>query len=165
MDIIGKETLEEMLKDYTGTVICVSHDRYFIKEVCDSLLCFENGGAAYYSFGYSQYEQQRRFVKEEMPKAEVKTEEKKVKEKSFSPLKELSKVTKQLAKKEESISLLEEEINSLKEQINDNASDYEKLVSLTEELQIKENELETYFFEWEELSAKKEDLESRCPKK
>ncbi len=166
MDIIGKETLEEMLKGYTGTVICVSHDRYFIKEICDSLLCFENGNATYYPFGYSQYEQQRRVVKEEIKTESDNTAEvKKVKEKHFSPLKELSKVTKALSKKEESILLLEEEIDSLKNEISENSSDYEKLVLLTSELEIKENQLGCMYSEWEELSAKKEDLESRCPKK
>ncbi len=55
MDIVGKETLEAMLKAYTGTVLFVSHDRYFIKEVADSLLIFEGGKVRYYPYGYEQY--------------------------------------------------------------------------------------------------------------
>lgn len=55
MDIIGKETLEAMLKEYTGTVLFVSHDRYFIKEIADSLLIFEGGNVRYYPYGYEQY--------------------------------------------------------------------------------------------------------------
>lgn len=57
MDIIGKEVLENMLKAYTGTVLFVSHDRYFVKEVADALLVFAAGKAAYYPYGYEQYKE------------------------------------------------------------------------------------------------------------
>jgi ATP-binding cassette subfamily F protein 3 len=61
MDIVGKETLEAMLKNFTGTVLFVSHDRYFIREVADSLLIFEEKGAKYYPYGYEEYvEEQNR---------------------------------------------------------------------------------------------------------
>lgn len=64
MDIVGKETLESMLKDYPGTVIFVSHDRYFIKQVSDVLLVMSPADDAgqdsmgeykVYQFGYEQY--------------------------------------------------------------------------------------------------------------
>ena len=40
MDIVGKETLESMLKDFSGTLIFVSHDRYFVRKVANRLLVF-----------------------------------------------------------------------------------------------------------------------------
>lgn len=64
MDIVGKETLEAMLQDYPGTVIFVSHDRYFIKQVSDILLVMNRsdearqdaiGECRLYTFGYEQY--------------------------------------------------------------------------------------------------------------
>lgn len=57
MDIVGKETLESMLKDYKGTLIFVSHDRYFVKKVATQLLVFENGTTNLYQFGYEQYQE------------------------------------------------------------------------------------------------------------
>ena len=57
MDIVGKETLESMLKDYKGTLIFVSHDRYFVKEVATQLLVFEDGTTNLYQFGYEQYQE------------------------------------------------------------------------------------------------------------
>lgn len=57
MDIVGKETLESMLKDYTGTLIFVSHDRYFVKKVATQLLVFEDGTTNLYQFGYEQYQE------------------------------------------------------------------------------------------------------------
>lgn len=57
MDIVGRETLESMLKDYKGTLIFVSHDRYFVKKVATQLLVFEDGTTNLYQFGYEQYQE------------------------------------------------------------------------------------------------------------
>lgn len=55
MDIQAKETLESAFRAYKGTILFVSHDRYFIQQVADALLIFENGEASYYPFGYKHY--------------------------------------------------------------------------------------------------------------
>ena len=55
MDIQVKETLENAVRSYTGTVLFVSHDRYFISRVADAILVFEEGRAMYYPFGYEHY--------------------------------------------------------------------------------------------------------------
>lgn len=55
MDIIGKESLEEMLKEYTGTLIFVSHDRYFVNKIADSLLIFEKDKVTYFDGNYEEY--------------------------------------------------------------------------------------------------------------
>lgn len=55
MDIIGKESLEEMLKEYTGTLIFVSHDRYFVNKIADSLLIFEKDKVIYFDGNYEEY--------------------------------------------------------------------------------------------------------------
>ncbi len=55
MDIQAKETLESAFKAYKGTMLFVSHDRYFINEVADSLLIFEKDSVMYYPFSYEHY--------------------------------------------------------------------------------------------------------------
>ena len=55
MDIVGKETLESMLKDFAGTVIFVSHDRYFVKKVSDVILEMSESGCRLWQFGYDDY--------------------------------------------------------------------------------------------------------------
>lgn len=55
MDIVGKESLEEMLKEYTGTLIFVSHDRYFVNKIADSLLIFEKNKVTYFDGKYEEY--------------------------------------------------------------------------------------------------------------
>ena len=74
MDIVGKETLVAMLKDFNGSVLFVSHDRYFVSQIADSLLIFEEDstdpGASdsrnntffqvqYYPYSYEQYQQDK----------------------------------------------------------------------------------------------------------
>ncbi len=55
LDIVSKEALENALKNYDGTILFVSHDRYFIKEVATSCLVVENGKVTYYDDGYKDY--------------------------------------------------------------------------------------------------------------
>ena len=62
MDIPAKETLESLFREYKGTILFVSHDRYFLSEVADALLIFEQGDqpVMYHPFGYRHYEERRR---------------------------------------------------------------------------------------------------------
>lgn len=55
LDIPGKEALEASLKNYDGTIIFVSHDRYFIKEIANKVLLIEDGKTKLYEYGYSEY--------------------------------------------------------------------------------------------------------------
>lgn len=59
MDIQAKETLESAFQAYTGTILFVSHDRYFIRQVAQSILILEQGSAMYYPFGYEHYQERR----------------------------------------------------------------------------------------------------------
>ena len=61
MDIPARETLESAFLAYSGTILFISHDRYFIREIADSLLIFEEEGVSFYPFGYDHYlERERR---------------------------------------------------------------------------------------------------------
>lgn len=64
MDIPAREALEAAFKAYTGTILFVSHDRYLIRQVADSILMFEDGGAMYYPFSYEHYLERRKNLKE-----------------------------------------------------------------------------------------------------
>lgn len=60
MDIQAKETLESAFRAYTGTILFVSHDRYFVRQVADAVLIFEDQSVMYYPFGYEHYLERRR---------------------------------------------------------------------------------------------------------
>lgn len=56
LDILGKESLEKIIENYTGTVIFVSHDRYFTKKVANKILLFEENKTLFFIAGYEDYE-------------------------------------------------------------------------------------------------------------
>ena len=69
MDIQAKETLESAFRAYQGTILFVSHDRYFISRVAKSILIFEIHSAMYYPFGYEHFLERREKEKEGLPAA------------------------------------------------------------------------------------------------
>lgn len=77
MDVQAKETLESAFQAYTGTILFVSHDRYFIRQVAQSVLIFEETGPMYYPFGYEHYLEKRQKAEEygEELSAQVKAED------------------------------------------------------------------------------------------
>ena len=150
MDIIGKETLEEMLLKYEGTLIFVSHDRYFTQKLANSLLVFENASVQYYMYGYEQY------LNEASSKAEVikSTQgEKRAKKSYTTPGKEQAKKERRIKKLEEQIALLEADTAAVQAELNnpENALDYKKLEELQNTLNAKENELFEVMTEWDTL--------------
>lgn len=164
MDIVGKEALEEMLKNYEGSVLFVSHDRYFIKQIADSLLIFEPGKVWYYPYGYSdyieKYGQEKRESGEEalrlssdMPVKEKRVKAEEDKNRS-NPGKEKSKAKRRVVRLEELIAENEDKLEQLKAELADpaNASDYVKLSEIQNSITEIENTNEEYMLEWAELS-------------
>ena len=74
LDIASKEVLEEALADYDGTVLCVSHDRYFISRLANHILDFDGAGGAP-AFFEGTYEEYLRYKKRQEENASEKTEE------------------------------------------------------------------------------------------
>ena len=76
MDIHAKETLESAFQAYKGTILFVSHDRYFIRQVADAVLTLEDGAVMYYPFGYEHYlDRKRKAADGESIGAQIRAEE------------------------------------------------------------------------------------------
>ena len=157
LDIVGKETLEDILESFEGTLIFVSHDRYFIKKLSQKILCFDKGNTRLFNFGYEE------FLENEKNESAPVTENvslKKPKKKFTTPGKERSKKERAILKKEEEIALLEEKINGIKDEINlpENQSDYIKLSELQKELEEAEIGLDVAYNDWERLTEELNEL-------
>lgn len=139
MDILGKETLENMLADYSGTLLFVSHDRYFVKKVAHHILSFENNETKWFEFGYDEYEEYLLKPKEEA--AEITAP--KSKKNYTTPGKEKAKRERAIKKAEALIDKLEAELEALQCEIQreENISDYVKLTELQEQIDSTENSL------------------------
>lgn len=151
MDILGKETLEKMLCEYQGTVITVSHDRYFINKVCDRLLVFEEDGLKAYDCGYEEYE------RISAGKESVQTESKQAVVKKGKPVSEETLKAKRrhrIEVLESKMSAIEEKISALKRVMTEDASvysDYKKLAEIEKQIEALELEQAPFAEEWERL--------------
>lgn len=172
MDLVGKEALETMLKNYTGTVLFVSHDRYFIKEIATGMLDFKEDKTVFYDCGYEEYLE--RLVKEELKaqEAAAQTVEKPSSAKAptledvfekktyYNPGKVLSRLKQQLAKYEKQLEESEARLAELQMQIMDPslASDYTKLMELEEERQKEEQNQESLLERMLETETQLEEM-------
>jgi len=165
MDIVGKEALEEMLAEYKGTVLFVSHDRYLIRRLADELLILRPGGAEYFPFGYEEFE--RHYGKEKLLSSDEvwKIENAKndavadteaaaaPKPKKTNPGKERARAERRLARLEQLIEENDTKKAALEEEMADpaNASNYSKLQELQDKLDELNGQSDAYLEEWEAL--------------
>ena len=152
MDIISKETLEDILMKYDGTLIFVSHDRYFVKKLADRLIVFENGGAQMYDFNYDEYMLHK--PQESAPDEKKQKSENQPKKTYTTPLKEKAKRERALKKAEDKIALLELTLEDLKAEQSkpEILADYQKLSELQEKIDNTEEQLLETMSEWEALA-------------
>ena len=159
MDLAGKEALEKMLTSYEGTVLFVSHDRYFINQVATGILEFGESDVQFYGMNYAQYLEE---IKRQTPgretgnaggtvrkSADVPTlDDVFDKKKYYNPGKILSRLKRQLEKYEEQLAESESRMSELQLEMMDPelSADYERLMELQtkidEENQTQESLLE-----------------------
>lgn len=153
MDIIGKETLEKLLMDFSGTVIVVSHDRYLINRVAKSLIVFENGGVRYFDGTFDEYEEKEKETAEEVAK-EKPEKTKKTGGERYVESKEEARRKHRVEFLEKKITALEEELSLAQAKLDDETvnTDYKKVMAVEEEIKTIEEKIEPLITEWTELS-------------
>lgn len=179
MDLIGKEALENMLKNYTGTILFVSHDRYFIKEIATGMLDFKQDKTVFYDCGYEEYlerlqkeelkQQQLNLAKEEAERNEKKSDKAPTlndvfdKKTYYNPGKILSRLKQQMAKYEKQLEESEQRLADLQMQIMDPAlaSDYTKLMELEEQKQKEEQNQESLLERMLETETELEEMQEK----
>lgn len=155
MDIIGKETLERLLSNYTGTVITVSHDRYFINRVCSRLIVFNDGKIELFDGKYSEYESRK--TASESGDNQGKSVEVKKKEKPVSQSKEEARRAHRMSFLEEKMNVINEQISSLQDVMHNDESvytDYVKIAEIESQISALKENLAPIEEEWLELSEK-----------
>lgn len=183
MDIVGKETLESMLSEFSGTLIFVSHDRYFVKKVATRLLVFEDGTTNQYQFGYEEYQEKLdreaaaeqdgykstpvlggkisiNGAKNASPNgADVASGN--TKKAYYNPGKERSKLEKKVKRAEEELEQKEAKLEELKAELlnPEYQSSYSKLTEIQNEIDAMEEEIMADMENWEELSSQLEQLD------
>lgn len=152
LDLPSREALEEALKQYTGTLLFVSHDRYFVNALATQIAVIEQGAITVHSGNYDDYLQLSKSTQ-----TAVKTEPAPVKAQTYRSPKQRAEQTnraKRIKELENVITELEREIAELNVKIAspDTASDYAKLAPVLDRLNQANIELEGALSEWESLS-------------
>lgn len=161
LDIVGKESLENMLKAYKGTIIFVSHDRYFVKKLADKILAFDNGEATFYPFGYDEYKE--KIDKDKLLQENVPQEKNQItidKPKNFSSKKELDKIERKITKLETQMAEIDNKISSLNLALDDPDvySDYTQISAIQSEIEELLTLKSSIELDWLELSEELEKL-------
>lgn len=161
LDIKSREALESSFDGFEGTMLVVSHDRYFINRLATRVVRLHTNGLDSYPGNYDYYVEHKI---ERNLKETKKTE--KPKENAYKKQKELESLKRrtrgQISRLEAEIDNLDEKLAKIQSEISspENSADYEKILSLTDELNRTTNKQEELMTEWQELTEKLEQLES-----
>ncbi len=157
LDMMSKEILEQALNRYTGTILYVSHDRYFINKTATRILELTNQTFVNYIGNYDYYLEKKDIlsspqtvIKETNDTSSQKEDWKRQKEEQA----QIRKQQNELKKTEDSITQLEEQISAIDEQLADPeiASNLERLLELDKEKQDLQKQLDMLYERWEELA-------------
>lgn len=158
LDIMSREALEDALLTYDGTILVISHDRYFLNKVVSKIFELQENGVKEFLGNYSYYIEKKknptRFeIMEDDPSGKTKTQINNEKKKKREQEKENKQKKIRAKSVEKEISLLEEEISKLHEDLckEDIYSNPDETIRVNNSISEKENTLQELYTEWEEL--------------
>ena len=146
LDISSKEVLEEALRSFEGTILFISHDRYFINKIATRVIEVQKDQCLSYNGNYDDYLNQKTPVVETTQKVVTEAKQRQIIDK---------KTKNEIKKLERTIDSLEKEINSLKEELTSEEvmNNYKKYNEITDSIEEKEMELMEIMEKWEQLQA------------
>lgn len=159
LDASSREELEKTLLDYSGTMLIVSHDRYFINKIADRILLLTNNGVKEYLGNYDYYLERTTAEKSGAVPTENKRDKKEKTQNDYFLQKqkqsEERKRQTKLKKAEAEIERLDEEIAKTQELLSSEevAADYEKLMEFSKLLEDLQKQQEEQYEIWEELES------------
>ncbi len=161
LDIPSREWMEGILDEFEGTILFVSHDRYFIRKFATVICELENGELYRFDGDFEEYRQWRRFEAQQKQRLE---QEKAPRErpKTDSRIKgpNPKALEKKLSKIEEDISHAEGRLSELAEELDKYASDYERLNEILSKKQTLETKLEELMSDWVKCQNELKSFES-----
>lgn len=154
LDIESREALEKAIADYDGTMLMVSHDRYFINKIADRVLYLTPNGIESHSGGYDSFASRTTIkeVKKETSSAVDYKEQKRLEAEKRKTVNRFRKVEDEIAEKETEVEELSKELEN-----PDIATDYVKASELTEKITDLQNDIDALMEEWENLQIKIEE--------
>ncbi|NLX64757.1 MAG: ABC-F type ribosomal protection protein [Clostridiaceae bacterium] len=148
LDIASREWMEEVLEDFEGTILFVSHDRYFIRKFAKKICELENGKL--YSFDgdyeeyrtWKKYDAQRKKDAEQLPKPDKSNKDTRIKKPSPKA------IEKKLNNLEKDINFIEQRLSEIENEMEIHAADYKRLEELLNEKKSLEEKHESLIAQW-----------------
>ena len=160
LDIMSREALERAILSYNGTLIVISHDRYFLNKVINKIWELEQDKLNIYLGNYSYYSDKKKNPHryegiEENNIGKTKTQIKDEKKKKRDREKEIKQKTLKIKNIEKEISIVEESLDRLQEELckEEIYSNPNESVRVNKEISTTQNKLDSLYEEWEELSS------------
>lgn len=153
LDIVSREALEQALNNYDGSLLIVSHDRYFLDKVVDKIFYLKNGRIQIFNGNYSYFKEKILDYQPTIVTKDTKSKQSYMEFKEKS--KQRTKLKKEIEKTKETIAELEKEVIALAEALNGQipADDWEQLQKITEKKHQTEEEILELYLKLEELEA------------
>ena len=155
LDIPSREALEQALADYQGTIITVSHDRYFLDKISTEILHFEKSAVTYFTGSYSEFYDERHRQHREIQQTERETQKAVIKQNKSQSTQQQKKRQRPLEQIESEIHTLEDEVAALQQQLANPDSDWgaEKYADIGSRQEEIASLLENLYHEWEAVAA------------
>jgi ATP-binding cassette subfamily F protein 3 len=162
LDVSARESLEEMLSSFPGTLLFVSHDRYFIDKLATRLWVVEDGTVVQFMGNYSDYQRKKAGVAIQQPARPEPVKEAPKPAAAIRPRdnRSESSVRKAISQAEREISKLESKLNEISDALTiaEVDQDFEKMAELSERFDTTQEQLELAYEMWESASADLQDL-------
>lgn len=159
LDIPAREALEDALEEYDGTIITVSHDRFFLDKVASQILSFENGNVEIFEGNYTEYHDWKAGAGSPIPSASFEQPRVEDKPVSKSPASNLSKnqidrLRGRISEIEGMIPEMEAEIEKLTMELSSPSAstDFERTTSISAKIAELQGQVEGLYSEWDELA-------------
>ncbi|MCT8975155.1 ABC-F type ribosomal protection protein [Clostridium sp. CX1] len=153
LDIDSRENLEDALMEFSGTILFVSHDRFFINKLADRICEIENRRVVDYYGNYEYYREK----KDESSKNKIeplnKEKEKKLKDKANTKKQLSNNKIKEAEMLEKTVAELEEKLKAINNEMVDSGSNYDKLLELEKERVGVQAELDSTLEKWMEIES------------
>ena len=157
LDLNSREWIEEAVADYTGNLLFVSHDRYFINQFATRIWMLEDGKITDFEGTFAEY---RAWKEKKLPVPPPKKEEAPVKKEKPKRTGGTKMLEKEVAAAEREVTKAEERMYDLTQEIEASSSDYLKLTELYEQREALEEEIANLYAVWERLSAELEEAKA-----
>ena len=157
LDLNSREWIEEAVADYTGNLLFVSHDRYFINQFATRIWMLEDGKITDFEGTFAEY---RAWKEKKLPAPPPKKEEAPVKKEKPKRTGGTKMLEKEVAAAEREVTKAEERMYDLTQEIEASSSDYLKLTELYEQREALEEEIAHLYAVWERLSAELEEAKA-----